>query len=107
VPATTPPAVAPPATTPPATTPPATTPPATTPPATTPPATVPPAKHKVGATGGVAGASKTIKAPSPRAAVAKVGTLPFTGMPIWIVALFALGLMTVGAGVFRATRSKV
>ena len=91
-----------PVTTPPAVTPPATTPPATTPPATTPPATVAPAKPKP--TGGVAGATKTFKAP--HVAAAKVsGTLPFTGMPIWLVALVGLGLMTVGAGVFRATRS--
>jgi len=91
----------------PVTTPPAVAPPATTPPATTPPATVPPAKHKVVATGGVAGARKTFKA-APHVAAAKVGgTLPFTGMPIWIVALVGLGLMTVGGGVFRATRSTV
>jgi hypothetical protein len=95
-----------PATTPPVVTPPATTPPATTPPATTPPATVPPAKHKVGATGGVLGTSKTKAAPHVAAAKAG-GTLPFTGMPIWIVVLFGFGLMTVGAGLFRATRSNV
>jgi hypothetical protein len=96
-----------PAATPPVVTPPATTPPATTPPATTPPATVPPAKHKVGATGGVLGASKTLKAAPHVAAAKATGTLPFTGMPIWIVALVGLGLMTVGAGLFRTTRSNV
>ncbi len=101
------PAATPPAVTPPATTPPATTPPATTPPATTPPTTVPPAKHKVKATGGVLGATKTMKA-APHVLAAKAGgTLPFTGMPIWIVALFGLGLMTIGAGVRRATRFNV
>jgi hypothetical protein len=69
------------------------------------------------AAAGVAGATKTLKsgaAPaaktSPRSGVlgatARTGTLPFTGMPLWIPALAALGLLAAGLGLRRHAGSR-
>jgi hypothetical protein len=83
--------------------------------ASTPPASTPPSGHVLGAskppaskplralshvaapTGSVLGAAHTLGTATPLAAPAAHGTLPFTGMRVWIIELVALAL--IGGGV--------
>jgi hypothetical protein len=67
----------------------------------------------VAATSGVLGARATVQAPAkaatPRGGVlgttARTGTLPFTGLPLWLPALAALGLLGLGAAIRWRVRS--
>jgi lysozyme len=65
-------------------------------------------------TGGVLGAQATVKSAKPAGgvagAIAAVGnvageTLPFTGFPIWIAMLVAVGLIALGAALLRRSRA--
>jgi hypothetical protein len=68
-----------------------------------------------GATGGVAGAVASIGKPvggvlgatAQLGAVAAKGRLPFTGLPLWAVALAGLGLITLGALLRRRERATI
>jgi hypothetical protein len=56
------------------------------------------------ATGGVAGVTTTKKG-APLATAIHSGTLPFTGLPIWLVTVLGVGLIALGTATRRATRT--
>jgi hypothetical protein len=63
---------------------------------------------KAGVHGGVLGATVSARGGVLGALAAKkTGTLPFTGLPVWVVALIGAGLVALGFGLRRQARATI